>query len=112
LSRNLLRQQILIVPTVVLVICTAGAFAAGACADEGSAWREAVAPILQQHCYRCHGPLKQESRVRLDTLSGDLLNDRAAAEMWHEVLNVLNTAEMPPADEPQLTATGQLRVVL
>jgi mono/diheme cytochrome c family protein len=104
LSRNLLRQQILIVPTVVLVICTAGAFAAGACADEGSAWREAVAPILQQHCYRCHGPLKQESRVRLDTLSGDLLNDRAAAEMWHEVLNVLNTAEMPPADEPQLTA--------
>ena len=104
MSRNLLRQQILIVPTVVLVICTAGAFAAGACADEGSAWREAVAPILQQHCYRCHGPLKQESRVRLDTLSGDLLNDRAAAEMWHEVLNVLNTAEMPPADEPQLTA--------
>lgn len=42
--------------------------------------------------------------MRLDTLSGDLLNDRAAAEMWHEVLNVLNTAEMPPADEPQLTA--------
>jgi hypothetical protein len=42
--------------------------------------------------------------VRLDTLSGDLLNDRVAAEMWHEVLNVLNTAEMPPADEPQLTA--------
>ena len=42
--------------------------------------------------------------MRLDTLSSDLLNDRAAAEMWHEVLNVLNTAEMPPADEPQLTA--------
>lgn len=42
--------------------------------------------------------------MRLDTLSGDLLNDRAAAEMWHEVLNVLNRAEMPPADEPQLTA--------
>lgn len=63
-----------------------------------------MAPILQQHCYRCHGPLKQESRVRLDTLSGDLLNDRVAAEMWHEVLNVLNQAEMPPADQPQLTA--------
>jgi mono/diheme cytochrome c family protein len=99
LSRNLLRQQILIAPTVLVAICTAAA-----CADEGSAWRDAVAPILQQHCYRCHGPLKQESRVRLDTLSGDLLNDRAAAEMWHEVLNVLNVAEMPPADEPQLTA--------
>jgi len=100
LSRNFLRQQILIVSTVVVAIC-----AAKACADEGSAWRDAVAPILQQHCYRCHGAQKQESKVRLDTLSGDLLNDRAAAEMWHEVLNVLNASEMPPADEPQLTET-------
>jgi len=99
LSRNFLRQQILIVSTVVVAI-----WAVKTRADEGSAWKDAVAPILQQHCYRCHGPLKQESRVRLDTLSGDLLNDRAAAEMWHEVLNVLNQAEMPPADEPQLTA--------
>ena len=98
MSRNFLRQQILIVSTVVVAIC-----AAEARADEGSAWRDAVTPILQQHCYRCHGPQKQESRVRLDTLSGDLLNDRAAAEMWHEVLNVLNVSEMPPADEPQLT---------
>lgn len=99
MSRNFLRQRILLVPAIIVAIC-----AAAACADEGPAWQAAVAPILQQHCYGCHGPLKQESRVRLDTLSGDLLNDRAAAEMWHEVLNVLNQAEMPPADQPQLTA--------
>ncbi|MGV2339022.1 MAG UNVERIFIED_CONTAM: DUF1587 domain-containing protein [Planctomycetaceae bacterium] len=100
MSRNSLRQQILIVSRVFVAI-----WAAKTRADEGSAWRDTVAPKLQQHCYRCHGPLKQESRVRLDTLSGDLLNDRAAAEMWHEVLNVLNVSEMPPADEPQLTET-------
>jgi mono/diheme cytochrome c family protein len=62
-----------------------------------------VLPILRERCVRCHGPVKQESRVRLDTLSTDLTNDRAAAEHWHEVRNVLNSGEMPPEDEPQLS---------
>lgn len=63
-----------------------------------------VLPVLKSHCVRCHGPKKQESRIRLDTLSTDLVKDRAAAEFWHEVLNVLNAGEMPPEDEKQLTA--------
>lgn len=63
-----------------------------------------VLPILRSHCVRCHGPKKQESRIRLDNLSTDLINDRAAAENWHEVLNVLNAGEMPPEKEIQLSA--------
>lgn len=63
-----------------------------------------VLPLLKSHCVRCHGPKKQESRIRLDTLSTDLVKDRAAAEYWHEVLNVLNAGEMPPEDEKELTA--------
>ena len=53
--------------------------------------------------------------MRLDQLSGNLLEDRAAVETWHEVLNAIDAAEMPPADEPQLnetelkTVTTQLR---
>ena len=26
-----------------------------------------VKPILKRNCFRCHGPLKAESRLRLDT---------------------------------------------
>jgi hypothetical protein len=62
-----------------------------------------VLPVLKSHCVQCHGPEKQESGIRLDNLSTDLINDRAAAENWHEVRNVLNSGEMPPEDEPQLT---------
>jgi mono/diheme cytochrome c family protein len=62
-----------------------------------------VLPILQSHCVRCHGPKKQESRIRLDNLSTDLIKNRAAAEYWHEVRNVLNAGEMPPKKERQLT---------
>lgn len=62
-----------------------------------------VRPILQAHCYQCHGPEKQNSEVRFDTLSTDLIKDRPAAETWHDALNSVNLGEMPPDDEPQLS---------
>ena len=62
-----------------------------------------ILPILQSHCIRCHGAEKQEGNLRLDKLSTDLINDRAAAENWHDVLNVLNAGKMPPEDEQQLS---------
>ena len=73
-------------------------------AGDSPDFKRDVLPLLKSHCVRCHGPKKQESRIRLDTLSTDLVKDRAAAEYWHEVLNVLNAGEMPPEDEKQLTA--------
>lgn len=60
-----------------------------------------IRPLLNQFCIRCHGPEEQNGRMRFDTLSTDLIKDRAAAEDWHETLNVLNRGEMPPEDEPQ-----------
>ncbi len=62
-----------------------------------------VKPILVRRCVGCHGPDEAGGNVRLDTLSTDLVNDSAAAETWHDVLNVLNRGEMPPEDAPQLT---------
>ena len=73
--------------------------------DSSTSFKQEVLPILKSHCVRCHGPDKQESRIRLDNLSTDLVQDRAAAEYWNEVLHVLNAGEMPPADEPQLSAS-------
>lgn len=66
-------------------------------------FKKDVLPILRSHCVRCHGPKKQESEIRLDNLSTDLVNNRAAAETWHEVLNVLNAAEMPPRNQKPLS---------
>jgi mono/diheme cytochrome c family protein len=36
----------------------------------GDHWKQQVAPLLQQHCFSCHGPDSQESALRLDTLAG------------------------------------------
>ena len=72
-----------------------------------STYRQKIVPLLKTHCVRCHGDETQEGGVRLDTLSTDVVNERAAAEHWHEVLNVLDAGEMPPEDELQLS-TGDL----
>ncbi|MDG2213874.1 MAG: DUF1592 domain-containing protein [Verrucomicrobiota bacterium] len=69
-------------------------------ADE--VFKKDVLPVLQKHCYGCHGEKKQKGKLRLDTL--DLNFDRGpSAERWHDALNNLNLGEMPPEDEPSLT---------
>lgn len=63
-----------------------------------------VRAVLEKHCYSCHGADKQKSDIRFDTLSTDLIQDRAAAETWHDALDVIQLGEMPPEDEPSLSA--------
>ena len=62
-----------------------------------------VRPVLQKHCFSCHGPEKQKGKIRLDNLSTNLIEDVRAAETWHEVRNAINLGEMPPDDEEPLS---------
>ena len=70
-----------------------------------------VKPILAKLCYSCHGAEKQKGKLRLDTLSTNLLEDARSAERWHEVRGVINLGEMPPENETKLTA-DERRVIL
>ncbi len=71
---------------------------------------EEVLPILQQHCFGCHGQKKQKGDLRLDTLDPDIVTGNAA-ERWHDALNKINLGEMPPEDEPQLAASDRRKLV-
>jgi len=73
-------------------------------------FQEDVRPVLQQHCFVCHGPEKQKGKIRFDVLDPDMV-DGNAAETWHDALNMLNRGEMPPEDEPQLSAGERRRLV-
>ena len=74
-------------------------------------FESAVAPVLERRCVACHGPATRNADVRLDNLSSDLLNDRRAAETWHDVLNAVNKGQMPPKGAPQLTPEERAAVV-
>ena len=62
-----------------------------------------VREVLNAKCVACHGPEDQNADVRFDTLSANLVDDRAAAETWQEALHAVQRGEMPPDDEVDLT---------
>lgn len=57
------------------------------------------AAFLTACCGKCHTGADAESGVRLDDLPLEITTT-AAADRWQKVMNVLNSGEMPPADEP------------
>lgn len=61
---------------------------------------DAFEAFLEKHCGRCHGAAKSEGDVRLDKLSRDFKGG-ADAHHWAEVLDRINSGQMPPEDEPK-----------
>ncbi len=66
-------------------------------------FKNEIRPILAKHCFQCHGSDKQESKIRFDNLSTNLIENRPAAETWHDALTSLDLGEMPPDDQPDLS---------
>ncbi|QDV17177.1 Planctomycete cytochrome C [Gimesia panareensis] len=66
--------------------------------------------FLTKHCVRCHGPQKIERDLRIDQLSRDF-STGADVHLWAEIVERINSGEMPPADEPQPT-TDEIEAVV
>ena len=59
-----------------------------------------IAPLVEEYCYRCHGPQTQTAGIDLSSLVGQrpLVKNR---ETWSRVIAVLEERRMPPANAPQ-----------
>lgn len=78
-------------PTLMLVIVSLS-FTCSVCR---------AAPLesfLAMHCILCHGSQKNESGLRIDELSRDFKSDKDTHH-WAEVLEKVNSGEMPPKNE-------------
>ena len=69
-----------------------------------------LTPFLNKHCLRCHGPDEQNGQVRVDVLDRKITNNDTA-QRWQDLLDVLNSGDMPPADETQPTPEELKRVL-
>jgi mono/diheme cytochrome c family protein len=58
--------------------------------------------FLTRHCLRCHGPEQTKGDLRIDSLSRDFAAG-ADTHHWAEVIERVNSGEMPPEPEPQPT---------
>jgi len=58
--------------------------------------------FLETHCIRCHGPAKSKGDLRIDQLSRDFKLG-ADSHHWAEVIENVNSGEMPPKKEKKPT---------
>ena len=77
------------------------------CAFSHAAPPEALLPeshrsLFETYCYECHDSVIEEGEVNLETISFNIGEDIASAELWQKILNSLNSGEMPPEEEPQI----------
>lgn len=82
----------------------------GASADEGVDYLQSIKPVLHERCTACHGALKQEAGLRLDTAAlaksgGDsgpaiISGDAASSLMIQRVAAADEAERMPPEGKP------------
>ena len=73
-------------------------------------YHKEIEPLLEKHCFKCHGDRKQKGDMQLNVLDPKM-GTRADAEGWHAALDVINAGEMPPEDEAQPTDAERRKLV-
>lgn len=61
--------------------------------------------LLKSNCFECHDSFTEEGDVDLETLPFNISKNMKTAETWQKVLNAINSGEMPPEDEKQISAS-------
>ena len=69
--------------------------------DPGSVAGDELRPLLKTYCYQCHGDGEANGDVSLDMLA--IEGPEVSAESWVSVRDVINSGDMPPEDELQIT---------
>lgn len=59
--------------------------------------------VFKKYCLDCHDSQTREGKVDLETIPFDVANNIESAERWQKILEVINSGEMPPEDETQIS---------
>jgi Protein of unknown function (DUF1592)/Protein of unknown function (DUF1595)/Protein of unknown function (DUF1587)/Planctomycete cytochrome C len=72
-------------------------------ADVKPSYQKEIRPLLESHCFKCHGPDKQRGNVDLAPFA-DEKAIQAKPRLWRKAAAQLESSTMPPAKQPQPTA--------
>ena len=81
----------------------AAAAVSGVSAEGPAPFAGAGVAFVEKHCVSCHGKDKQKANLALHTVRDDLALLRARKH-WRDVIEMVESGEMPPEDKPQPTA--------
>ncbi len=104
------RRVVSFLAWVLLLALTCSAAAQDFPQFDRAAFDESIRPVFQEFCTKCHGPEKQKAGLRLDDIDLDF-SKRNVASRWTEIMDRINSGEMPPEDEPQ-PAVEELTTVI
>ena len=68
-------------------------------------------PFVKQYCVSCHGPEKQEAKLRLDTL-GYQPSKTKNYEQWQDILAAIDLGDMPPKKAKAHPSASESKVVI
>ena len=77
----------------------------------GKSYKAHIRPFLIKYCVTCHGPDKQQARLRVDTLDSDMIHG-SDTDMWQEVLDLVSLGEMPPEESKQQPPRAERQVLV
>ena len=74
-----------------------------------TAYKSEVQPLLAKYCQRCHSGLHPEADIDLKHFA-TLDEVRKAPRVWQKLLEMLDSAQMPPKDAKQLSDAERLKL--
>ena len=83
--------------SIVSVLVGLGSLARAAGTDPAGL-EKTVKPFFTEHCNKCHGEKKQKGDLRVDNLAIDFDSPKIMGH-WEEIMNRINSGDMPPDDE-------------
>lgn len=95
---------------MMIAMCSPWLFNA-TCYGQGVETPAAIAKFFANHCSKCHSKAAKESEFRIDETLFPSFEDPALRERWSEIVNALNSHEMPPESEPQPAVADVAQVV-
>ncbi|MCW1914120.1 DUF1592 domain-containing protein [Luteolibacter sp. GHJ8] len=91
-------RSLLLRTASILCLCT------GARADDHAAvYEDKILPILEDHCFNCHGEGEDKGKVSFDTY-GSVEELMKQTTLWDHALRNLRSGMMPPAKKKRPTA--------
>ena len=89
-----------LLPFFGALVLTAGAGLTADTPVNPTGYESLVKPFLAQHCVKCHDAAKHSGDLRIDGLAVDYTSPKVMGH-WEEIMNRLNSGEMPPKREPR-----------
>ena len=73
--------------------------------------KDILEPFLGKYCVECHGPDEQEGQLRFDQVNWHI-TDNDTAQRWQDVLDQLNSGDMPPFEANEFPSNKELTSIL